>query len=122
MLSSPKSIRTYIYECAAKVYEGHIRARTKSETLVYKRLAQELPLFISLSGASELVDHLCASKNPVEAFLHFKASLQLERLRRSTAKIATKRKRQKRVSSRASRKKTALITHSSALNTPECLH
>jgi hypothetical protein len=123
MFSTPESIRSYIYECASKVCEGRIRSRITNETLVYKRLARELPLFISLSGASELVDHLCASKDPVEAFVHFKASLQLEMLRRSTAKIATKRKRQNKVTRRASSKNgTALLTHSSALKTPKFLH
>ena len=112
MFSSPESIRSYIYECASKVCEDYIRARTRNETLLYRKLAQELPLFITLSGASDLVNHLCASRDPVEAFIHFKANLQLEKLRRATVKVAAKGKPQKNVSSRRPRKnERALLTH-----------
>jgi hypothetical protein len=123
MFSSPESIRAYIYECASQVCENHIRARTTNETLLYKKLAQELPLFITLSGASDLVNHLCASKDPVKAFVLFKANLQIEKLRRATAKIATKGKRQNKALSRAPRKNEhALLTGSSAVKTSKTSH
>jgi hypothetical protein len=88
--STPTSIRDVIYGRVSRMCERNVRAETTDETLVYKKLAQQLPFYLELTDAQGIINCLISSEDPLKAWLHLETDFQLFKLRTSKALLEEK--------------------------------